>query len=330
MPNGTTVVAAAQETARARLTTVDDFVANQTPFDRQSRLCLPATVATVTEAMYLAYVGAQAMDWQAEQITALQAIVASIATKFAGLQVTLPPTVAIVQTSGKEEGAAAYTRGLDTIVLPANMVGSIAFPADFGDPLHAVDSTDYLANVVIHEFFHLISKNNPALRTQLYGQIAYQVLPNSIELPRTPWPGAGGEPMRDLKITNPDGVFYDVAIELLVPPPGPAGQPGVHQMLTPVLLASGPYQRGTFFDSLQWWFIAVAETGRGWAPVLHQGQPVMYESTPLMAQYLALVGSNFTNEIFYPDEILAQTFVLAINQPSVGDIATVRNTLVHT
>jgi len=57
------------------------------------------------------------------------------------------------------------------------------------------------------------------------------------------------------------------------------------------------------------------------------GYPVMYESAPLMPEYLALVTANFTQEIFQPDEILAQNFVLAANQPSLDILSFMNQTL---
>ena len=53
----------------------------------------------------------------------------------------------------------------------------------------------------------------------------------------------------------------------------------------------------------------------------------MYASAPLMPEYLALVTANFTQEIFQPDEILAQNFVLAANQPSLDILSFMNQTL---
>jgi hypothetical protein len=96
-----------------------------------------------------------------------------------------------------------------------------------------------------------------------------------------------------------------------------------------VLLAKCPYAGGIFFDYLQWWFIAIArDAGGHWAPVMGaDGRPEMYESAPLMSQYLALVSSNFVQEIFQPDEILAQNFVLMASQPSLDILVEMRGAL---
>jgi hypothetical protein len=327
LAGGTTVVAASRATAVAKLTERDVFVQQQSPFDRQARLCLTAEVVTVTEAMYLQYVSAQAMDWSPAQVAALRQIVSSVAAKLAPLQISLPSRVVLVLTTGKEEGYAAYTRNLDTVVLPANMVASLSDGASFDDPLHAAPSTDYLEGIVVHELFHLVSKNDPELRARLYGEIGYRILPEPVELPATPWPDAAGTPMRDLKITNPDAALLDVAIDLHVPPPG--GGPETVRPLLPVLVSSAPYVAGSFFDTLQWRFLAVEESHGSWVPTLHDGLPVVYQPEALMAQYLEKVGANFANEIFHPDEILAQSFVLLANQPSTGLLDRLGRSLRH-
>ena len=136
--------------------------------------------------------------------------------------------------------------------------------------------------------------------------------------------------MADLKITNPDEPDFDVYIEMLVPSiPGDEDSPRVKRALAPLQLANRPYEGGVFFEYLEWWFMSIAEgPDRRWAPVLGpDGYPVMYESAPLMPEYLALVTANFTQEIFQPDEILAQNFVLAANQPSLDILSFMNQTL---
>lgn len=126
--------------------------------------------------------------------------------------------------------------------------------------------------------------------------------------------------MRDLKITNPDEPAFDVYIEMLVPSvPGQMDSPRMKRALAPLLLAKGPYEGGIFFEYLEWWFMAITEdSNHCWGPIFDpDGRPMLYESAPLMSEYLALVSANFTQEIFQPDEILAQNFVLMANQPSL-------------
>ncbi len=341
LPGGTQVMAASVATGRAMLGTVDDYVRRQSPFDRQARVNLRREVVEVTPTIYLDYVTAQVMAWSPAELQSLRAIVTAVADLFASLSLRLPDVIRVVKTTGQEEGYAAYTRRQDTIVLPANMVASTQTAASYGDPLHPADDLSYLQNVFIHECFHLFSKNHPAQRLALYHAVHYQVTPQPIELPDVPWGPPGHQaPMRELRITNPDESGLDVYIDMQVPvsPIAPTGAPSrdaddpaliVRRSLAPLLLADRPYDGGVFFDYLHWWFLAITRDPSGrWVPMLDaRGQPLLYDSAPLMSQYLSLVTDNFTQEIFQPDEILAQNFVLMANQPSLDILSTLRRTL---
>jgi hypothetical protein len=327
---GTEVIAASLASGRKLLATVDAFVTHQSRFDRQARLNLAHDVMAVNRAAYLNYVTAQVMEWSTVEIAALKDIMASISAKFAALDVPLPGTVYLVKTSGQEEGYAAYTRAENIIVLPANMVASLQTGVNFGDPLHPGDNASYLKDIIIHEFFHIFSKNNTARRFELYALLHYSSTGAAVELPEVPWQGTAL--LTDLKITNPDTPELNVFIEMKVPPPNAGAVDGVVTPLLPVLLADRPYDGGVFFDYLGWWFFAIEKNrdGRWSVSLTADGKPVAYESGPLKEQYLDLVGHNFRQEIFHPDEILAQSFVLTANQPSMGLLTTIRDSLQST
>jgi hypothetical protein len=267
--------------------------------------------------MFLGYLTAQVVGWSTSEVASLKQIIrAQVAPAFQGIGMGLPPKIHLVKTTGREEGAAAYTRGLDVIALPANMVASLVELPPGGDSLHPAVSTAYLAGIVTHEFFHLLSKNNPAGREELYARLGYRILGNAVALPDVP--SAGGARLPDLKVTNPDAPLLNVAIDL-VPVGGAAPVP-----MTPVLLSSQPYEGGTFFATMSWKFMEIEQDGGTWVARLHDGQPVLHDSAPLLAQYTGIVGTNFQNEIFHPDEILAQSFVVAAQYPALGLLADIR------
>ena len=188
-------------------------------------------------------------------------------------------------------------------------------PGAGGDALHPQSNTGPLEDIYIHEFFHLFSKNNPEIRQSLYDEISYRQFDQPVALPDTPW---RGETMPAMKLTNPDTPVLDVAIGMVLP----GATDGVTTMLMPVLLATGIYESGMFFDYLDWVFLVVDEAvSGGWQVRLDSsGDPIVvpWNSAGLMEQYMALVGRNISQEIFHPDEILAQNFVLVINEPSLG------------
>jgi hypothetical protein len=302
LPGGTEVVAVSTETGRELLTTVDEYVCQQSPFDRQARVNLRRDVVEVTLPIYLDYVASQVMSWSKAEIEALKTIVTAMAQLFAPLSLRLPAKIHLVKTSGQEEGYAAYTRRKDTIVLPANMIASLETATSYGDPLHPSNDVSYAQNVMIHECFHIFSKNHPEERFKLYDSIHYRSTGAAVELPDAPWgPPGSHATMRDLKITNPDEPSLDVYIEMLVPSvPGQKDSPLVRKALAPLLLAKSPYAGGVFFEYLEWWFMAIAEGPAGrWAPELgSNGLPILYQSAPLIAEYLSLVTANFTQESF--------------------------------
>jgi len=114
---------------------------------------------------------------------------------------------------------------------------------------------------MIHECFHLFSKNHPEERFKLYDRIHYRSTGAAVLLPDVPWGPPGSQStIADLKITNPDEPDFDVYIEMLVPSiPGDEDNPRVKRALAPLLLANRPYEGGVFFEYLEWWFMSIAE-----------------------------------------------------------------------
>ncbi|WP_172381228.1 hypothetical protein [Streptomyces sp. MNP-20] len=333
------VVAASVERGRTLLRRRDAFVRQLSPFDRQARLCLRADVLDVTVEGYLDYVGNQALGWTDDELAALTRIVEEIDGLFKPWSFQLPPTVLLVKTSGQEEGRAAYTRGEDTIVVPAGKVETLHLPSPDSDPLFAAQNTKSLRDLLVHEFFHLVSKNNRELRARLYDLVGYTLMAAPVQLPSVPWPEAASPTtMPELKITNPDTPLLDVRIRLNVPK-GPYDGPAqdlVPRDLVPVLMADGPYAGGSFFGYLRWYFLAVEDQGGGrWAPVTgDDGRPLTYlmpdrpdDNRTLWDQYLDKVGRNTSSELFHPDEVIAQNVVLAALLPTPGLLAGVGDVL---
>ena len=322
---GVDVYAASLKTGRQLITITDDFVLEQTRFDRQARVNLRADAVAVTQEIYLDYVRSQVMMWVPSEIDALKRIVPDLSSRLSRFRMNLPAKIYLVKTTGQEEGYAAYTRGLDTICLPANMIASLSTATSFDDPLHPADNLLYLEDILNHELFHIFSKNDPERRFQLYGAIHYQSTGKDVQLSDIPWPEGSGWTLPQLKITNPDAPALNVYIEMEVPAaPNAPGRAVVKRALLPLLLARGPYDGGIFFQYLQWQFLAIERDSTGdFVPVLIEDKPLLYESKPLLAQYETLVGRNIQGEIFHPDEVLAQNFVLVSKEPTISLLSTI-------
>lgn len=306
----TSIIAASLKTSRRLITTPDTYIEAQSPFDRHARIGIPQGSAEVDQKLFLSFLGTQVLEWSDFECEQLKEIVKNLRSIFAGTSLKLPARIYVVKSTGREEGAAAYTRHLDTIVLPANMVASLYAVPPGGDPLHPAQSSAYLAGIITHELFHILSKNNSEWRADLYAEVGYRVLGNSIALPSGD--ENDGARLLNLKITNPDAPLLNVAIEL-VPPGGTAAC-----AMVPALVSRGAYVGGEFFDTLNWIFLEVEQVSGLWQLRSEEGAPVIHQAELLEEQYLAIIGRNVAGERFHPDEILAQNFVIAAGEPSLG------------
>jgi hypothetical protein len=172
--------------------------------------------------------------------------------------------VNLVRTTGKEEiPGAAYTRGL-TVVFP--------------------EGSNVSAGLLAHELFHVMTRNDAALRDRLYAAIGFRPVAR-VEL--------GGE-LAALRITNPDAPRVDHAIEVMVD--------GTARRATPVIYASRPYDGGTVFDYLQVKLALLDDRGA-------LTDPVELRDFGAVDGFFERVGRN-TSYIIHPEEILAENFRL--------------------
>jgi hypothetical protein len=260
--DGRTLELATREEGARLLGTRDDFVARLSPFDRAARL---KSEAPVDERAFLDFVAASVVEWSDADRAAIADAFASVPGRLAKLLPGLPPKVFVVQTSGREEGDAAYTRG-STVVIPTRLV-------------HAPRAE--LAELLSHELFHVLSRNNPKLREKLYAAIGFTpcaeaVLPDGLE-PR--------------RITNPDAPRNDHCTELRLD-----AKPVV---AVPVLYAdSARYDAkrgGAFFDYLKFQMLVGK---RLIDPAAVEG-------------YFEQIGRN-TDYVIHPEEVLAVNFAYVV------------------
>lgn len=276
--NGTCVARfASPEEGRNLLSQKDDYIAALSPFDRQAKTGSRERVDTQA---FLEHAAQQALAWQPAERERLAGIVQRIAGKLAGLDLGLPPEVLLVQTTGREEANAAYSRA-HAIVLPQSQLAQ---------------PDAELETLVTHELFHVVSRNNPELRQRLYAILGFQPC-REVPLPAD---------LAERRIANPDAPRLDCWVELSV-----AGTP---LRCVPILLANGPYQpdrHPSFFSYLQFRLLVVEGEGDNLRPVLRNGQPVLLEpyATP---DYFAHIGRN-TGYIIHPEEVLADNFVFLVH-----------------
>ena len=264
--------------AQQYLKTEDLFLLNQSPFDRSARL---KTSKNVSPADYVKFIIKQTMNWNDGEKNKVNEIMQRIVFAVSEYNLLFPKEIVLLKTTGKEEGNAAYCRGSNVIVFPAE---------------YAALPRDRLYRIFFHELFHIYSRNNPEIQEKLYGILSFKKC-KELKLP---------DDLFVKKITNPDAVMNNYSFTSVIG--------GKTYELMPVLLASSLYDTkkgGEFFDYLELYFIAVKEEGNNMVPLTENNRYVMFalEQVP---NYFELVGEN-TNYIIHPEEIMADNFVLLMN-----------------
>lgn len=270
---------ASVDEGRALLTRKDDFIARLSPFDRSARM---KVARAVSEREFLDFVGKNVAAWTPSEAGAVEAAIKKIRPRLAEFALPLPPTIQFIKTTGVEEGGAAYTRA-DAIVLPQN-----EFAKKDAD----------LARLICHELFHVLTRENPALRDKLYNVIGF------MKCDEVPFPPS----LKARKITNPGAPRNDHFIALKVD--------GEECLAVPILFSSAdsydPKRGGEFFEYLEFEFLIIA---RSVSP--HQLEPRMENAEPQflpmkkVSGFFEQVGKN-TNYIIHPEEILAENFALLV------------------
>ena len=268
---------ASQKEAAQLLSKRDRFIRAMSPFDRHSRL----RNETADEAAVLELASSSAIPWSDADVQKLTKVIASARKKLMNYKIPFPETVVLIQTNGKEEGGAAYCRG-NAVILPKQRVER--------------DDETKMEQLLLHELFHVLSNQNPKVRTSLYKIIGFQTC-DPIALPKS---------LVGRKITNPDAPLFDCYVELTVE--------GEKLKATPVLYASvekyDAKKGGSFFKYLRFKLMVVEEVDGKILAKTIDGQPIMLDPGKT-ASYFENIGRN-TGYIIHPDEVLADNFKLMV------------------
>jgi hypothetical protein len=278
LQKGTELVFASVEEAKKRLTQKDGFIKSLSPFDRSARL---KTDKPVTEKEFLEYVADQVRPWTVGEKVRIKSVFKSITDRIAGFSLNLPREILLIKTTGKEEGGAAYCRS-NAIVLPRQML---------------VGQNAALEKLLTHELCHVLLSNDPILKEALYRAINFRKC-NDIELP---------EKLREVKITNPDGVKNDHYVEVEY-------DNSIIQVV-PIIYSSSPKydvaEGGEFFRYLKISLLVIEKEGDSWRyKSSSNGEPILLELKDV-PDYFNRIGSN-TSYVIHPEEIIADNFVLVV------------------
>ena len=263
------------------LTNRDDFLVAQSPFDRAARL---QTDRNVSEQEYRDFLGSNVTAWTTADTGRLAPMLDGIAKKLEPWHLPFPTNIPLIKTTGREEFGSFYTRG-HAIVFPGNLVQTVK------------------AETVIHELFHVLSRQNPALQAQLYAVLGFSGI-NDVLAPAE---------YENRKVTNPDGVRNGWRISVTNQDQNIAVVPTLY-----VIAGVPPSRLG---NPLPYFRLMQVENDAGrWSPVLVDGRPRLLRVNEVTGYY-EQVGRN-TGYLIHPDEILADNFVLLINHAT--NVATPR------
>lgn len=143
---------------------------------------------------YIEHSANQARDFSEEEKKLLDKTIESIEEKMdkAGMKLPKNASVSIAKTTMNEAlGAAGYTHGT-TIFLCEEVIKRC-----LEDEVHY---KDYLEELVAHELFHCLTRNNPEFRKEMYSFIGFTVTDSEFDIP---------EDVHKLMISNPDVGHHD-------------------------------------------------------------------------------------------------------------------------
>jgi hypothetical protein len=274
-----TFVFASVAQGREVLETPDDFVKQMSRFDRQVRM---RSQKDPGQESLLKFVSAEVIEWRQPARLEYQAAIQSLDTALAKLNLPSPGPILLIRTTGREESGAAYTRG-KSIVLPVVHRGQ-------------------KDRLIAHELFHVISRNFPGLRDELYATIGFRKCP-PVSLPAS---------FAQRKVTNPDAPEIQHVIDV---------QLSDNQRVTvaPALYANRDYDaelKMSIFSNLETRLMQVVENREGrYVASMKDDQPVMYGLD--LPDFVRQVGSNSPGN-FHPEEIMANYFSRLVVEDGTG------------
>jgi hypothetical protein len=260
--------------AKELLTHEDEFTKSWSQFDIDSRMHKKLS----TKEELLNFISDQARDWTKEEQNKISSIIESIDKQILkqGFKIDFPDEIFFVKTTADEEsGADGYTRA-NYVVLKDNVIS------------HTMGE---LKQIIAHEVFHILTRNNPEFRKQMYKFIGFELM-NDVEYPMN---------LTAYRITNPDAPQNDSYINLKV------GGQSVKCMM--ILYSTQDYSDGDFFNYLNVGFLSLK--GDSIKSVEYKdNKPVVY-SIEQVTDFFEQVGKN-TQYLIHPEEILADNFAFAI------------------
>src|SRR5256886_12383203 len=176
-PAGSAYAFATPAEGRAILSTRDEYVRTMSALERSAQL---RTGDKVDEGRFLEFMQGTVLVWTEEERRQLRPLIARLDRFLSGIKWKRPGKILLVRVDAALESGAPHTRA-NGIMLPKNEYTGTA---------------DLLTYVVSHETFHVLTREDGALKERLYGAIGFRRC-ERIEIP---------ESVSRMRVTNPDAV----------------------------------------------------------------------------------------------------------------------------
>jgi len=263
------------EEGRALIVQDDDYSRSLSKFDLELRVHgAEPTVENLNK-----FTQDQVLDWDENErflLDSLTKVISESAIK-QQFKFELPDEIAFIKTTMEEnKGAGGYTR-LNYIVLSKDV---------FLMPKSKVKS------VIAHELFHVISRYNPDLRTQLYSVIGFTTC-NKINITTN---------LKNFTISNPDAPNMDAYIKL-------EDKSGEEVKCAMVLYSGKEYSGGVMFDYMKVGFLKLKEIDENRMELFIENGKEQILQVSEITGFFEQIGSN-TQYIIHPEEIIASNFEL--------------------
>lgn len=268
---GVTVQLADSTTGANFLAKEDAYLSNMSTFDYSGRF-KDKEEHTVDD--YLKYAAQQTRTWTKEERAIIKNGLEEIETYINEnkIKLHLPDTILFIQSTCKEEfEATGYTRR-NGIVLK--------------------DGESLEVDLIAHELFHVLSRNNPKLRDKLYANIGFKKC-NPIDITKV---------MGGLNITNPDCPVVNHYIRIDT------------EDLVLLLHSKKPYEGGSIFtdDYIAISLMVVKGRDNEKKPVMRNGKPILYSFEDKL-EIMEHIGTN-TDYVIHPEEICAEHFAALVTE----------------
>jgi len=262
--------------------TMENFFSKICPLD----IALQLRKTSHPENTYLQNLQSDVATFSQTEINKISPILFDVETKLAKLNslYQLPDYVHLIKSKGALYGPHTFYTRENSIIIPQAEIDNLE-DSNFSD-------------IILHEIFHILSRHHPTLKKNLYATIGFTPLNAELKI---------NESFNERILLNPDGINFKYKMSI-------KSEVERYEVI-PIIYSKAISDATTesYFENLIFDLFPIrAEKG------------IWYLSSPEEAALLDLkshqsfyaqIGRN-TNYIIHPDEILADNFILMINNRS--------------